>query len=176
MMALTSISFVRRISLIAIVLLAVSASFCPAQELPSGWRYPSAKQATQDFRLQDRNRFLGATGDFNGDGVQDKALLLVNDKTSKLGLFVCLTTAQGCDWHRLEEMDLPFIEVMGIATVKPGKYQTACGKGYWNCEKNEPKFLVLKNQAIELFKDESASSYYVYDPRKNDFMAIGISD
>jgi hypothetical protein len=117
-----------------------------------------------------------AIGDFNGDGVQDKALLLINDKTSKLALFVCLTTAQGFDWHRLEEMDLPFIDVMGIATVRPAKYKTACGKGYWECEKNEPELLVLKHHAIEFFKDESASSYYIYDRRKNDFVAVAISD
>jgi len=176
MMASTLISFVRRTSLAALVLLAMGATFCPAQELPSGWHSPSAKQTTQDFRRRDPKHFLLAIGDFNGDGVQDKALLLVNDKTSKLGLFVCLTTARGCDWHRLEEMDLPFIDVMGIATVKPGKYTTACGKGYSDCEKDEPELLVLKHHAVEFFKDESASSYYVYDQRTNDFIAIGISD
>src|SRR5260370_25520423 len=176
MMASTLISFVRRTSLAALVLLAMGATFCPAQELPSGWHSPSAKQTTQDFRRRDSKHFLLAIGDFNGDGVQDKALLLVNDKTSKLGLFVCLTTARGCDWHRLEEMDLPFIDVMGIATVKPGKYTTACGKGYSDCEKDEPELLVLKHHAVEFFKDESASSYYVYDQRTNDFIAIGISD
>jgi hypothetical protein len=175
-MALKFISNVLGTSLAALVLLAVSATFCPAQELPSGWHSPSAKQTTQDFRRHAPKHFLVAIGDFNGDGVQDKALLLVNDKSSKLGLFVCLTTARGCDWHRLEEMDLPFIDVMGIATVKPGKYKTACGKGYSDCEKDEPELLVLKHHAVEFFKDESASSYYVYDQRKNDFIAIGISD
>ncbi len=120
------------------------------------------------------DRFLTAIGDFNGDGVQDRALLLV--RGSKLGVFVCLTTAQGCDWRRLEEMDLAFIGVMGIAAVRPGKYKTACGKGYWECEKDEPALLVLKHDAIEFFKDESASSYYVFDRQKNTFVAIAISD
>jgi hypothetical protein len=119
---------------------------------------------------------LIATGDFNGDGVQDRALLLVNRGTSKLGLFVCLATANGCDWHRLEEMDIAFLDVMGIATVKSGKYETACGKGYWECGKDEPETLVTKRDAIEFFKDESASSVYVYSPKKHAFTAIAISD
>jgi hypothetical protein len=174
-MALKFISNVRGTSLAAVVVLAFGSRFCSAQELPSGWHSPSAKQTTQDFGRHEPKHFLVAIGDFNGDGVQDKALLLVNDKTSKLGLFVCLTTARGCDWHRLEEMDLPFIDVMGIATVKPGKCKTACGKGCSDCEKGEPELLVLKHHAVEFFKDESASSYYVYDQRKNDFIAIPVS-
>jgi len=42
-MASTLISFVRRTSLAALILLAVGATFCPAQELPSGWHSPSSK-------------------------------------------------------------------------------------------------------------------------------------
>jgi hypothetical protein len=157
-------------------LLLLGTPLCLAQELPKGWHSPSAKLTTQDFRRRDAQHFLVAIGDFNGDGIQDKALLLLNEQTSKLGLFVCLTTTQGCDWHVLEQMDLPLIDVMGIATVKPGRYKTACGKGYWECGKNEPEVLVLKHHAIEFLKDESASSYYVYGQRRKAFTPVAISD
>jgi GH18 family chitinase len=116
------------------------------------------------------------TGDFNGDGLPDKALLLVNRHTRKLGFFVCLTTPSGCDWHRLEVMDLAFLDVMGIAKVKPGDYETACGKGYWECSKDEPETLSTKREAVEFFKDESASSVYVYNPRKHKFISVATSD
>jgi hypothetical protein len=57
---------------------------------------------------------------------------------------------------------------MGIAGVKPGQYETACGKGYWECGKDEPEKLSTKRDAVEFFKDESASSVYVYNPRKTE--------
>jgi len=119
---------------------------------------------------------LVVTGDFNGDGVQDKALLLVNHRTQKLGFFVCLTSTTGCDWQRLEVMDIAFLDVMGVAKVKPGQYETACGKGYWECGKDEPQKLSTKRDAVEFFKDESASSVYVYNPTKRKFVSVATSD
>jgi len=65
---------------------------------------------------------------------------------------------------------------MGIGTVDPGEYETACSKGYWECGKGEPKNLVTKRAAIEFFKDESASSVYVYDSKKRTFTSTAISD
>lgn len=159
-------------------LLAVVAlmGLCAAQELPKGWQRPPASSTRQSFRLTNPNRFLVVTGDFNGDGVQDKAFLLVNKEATKLGFFVCLTTTKGCDWQRLEEMQIGFLDVMGIAKVTPGKYETACGKGYWECGKEEPKRLTTKRDSIEFFKDESASSVYVYDLKKHEFKSIATSD
>jgi hypothetical protein len=55
-----------------------------------------------EFRERDPNKFLVAVGDFNGDGIEDRAVLLLNDANTKLALFVCLTTVSGCEWHRLQ--------------------------------------------------------------------------
>jgi hypothetical protein len=163
---------IRKISLALIAL----AGVCSAQGLPTGWTMPASKLTRQEFRRPDPNRFLVAAGDFNGDGVQDKALLLVNERTKKLGFFVCLATETGCDWHRLEVMDIAFLDVMGIAKVKPGQYDTACGKGYWECGKDEPKKLSTKQDAIEFFKDESAGSVYFYNPKTRKFVSVATSD
>ena len=147
-----------------------------AQDLPPGWHLPPSSRTSQSFRQRDSYRFLTAIGDFDGDGIADKALLLVNTASTKMGLFVCLKTATGCDWHRLEVMEIAFLDVMGIDTVRPGKQDTACGKGYWQCDKDEPKVLNLKHDAVEFFKDESASSVYVYDAKKRAFTPIATSD
>jgi len=65
---------------------------------------------------------------------------------------------------------------MGIAKVKSGEYETACGKVYWDCEKEEPEKLKTKRDAVEFFKDESASSVYVYNPVKHKFTSVATSD
>lgn len=155
---------------------ALSTGICFSQEMPAGWTKPPAKLTGQGFRRKDPNRFLVVTGDFNGDGVQDEAFLLVNQHTQKLALFVCLTTATGCDWHRLEVMDVAFLDVKGIAKVVPGQYETACGKGYWEGGKDEPEKLSTNRDAVEFFKDESASWVYVYNPAKDKFTSVATSD
>lgn len=152
------------------------ATVCSAQQLPVGWTKAPANLTGQKFREKDPSHFLVVKGDFNGDGVQDKAMLLVNQHTQKMGFFVCLTTATGCDWHRLEVMDIAFLDVMGIAKVRPGEYETACGKGYWECGEDEPEKLKTKRDAVEFFKDESASSVYVYNPLKRKFVSVVTSD
>ena len=63
-----------------------------------------------------------------------------------------------------------------VAKVKPGPYETACGKGYWECGKDEPEKLSTKRDAVEFFKDESASSVYVYNPRTRKFFSVATSD
>jgi hypothetical protein len=156
--------------------LVLSASVCASQQMPAGWTKPPAKLTDQAFRQKNPNHFLVVTGDFNGDGIQDKALLLINQRTQKLGFFVCLTTATGCDWHRLEVMEIAFLGVMGIAKTEPGEYETACGKGYWECGKDEPQKLSTKRDAVELFKDESASSVYYYNPKARRFVSVATSD
>jgi hypothetical protein len=160
----------------AAVLLLGLTTFCSAQQLPAGWTKPPANLTGQQFREKDSNHFLVVKGDFDGDGVQDKALLLVDQHNHKMGFFVCLMTATGCDWHRLEVMDIAFLDVMGIAKVKPGEYETACGKGYWECGRDEPEKLKTRRDAVEFFKDESASSVYVYNPVTHKFVSVATSD
>lgn len=159
-----------------VVFLLGLATACSAQQLPAGWTKPPANLTGQRFREKDPNHFLVVEGDFNGDGVQDKAMLLVNHRAQKMGFFVCLTTATGCDWHRLEVMEIAFLDVMGISKVKPGEYETACGKGFWECGKDEPEKLKTKRDTVEFFKDESASSVYVYNPVTLKFISVATSD
>ncbi len=161
-----------RTALLVCILVACSA----AQDVPKGWHHPESKLTRQDFRKKDPKRFLRVDGDFNGDGIQDQALLLVSQDGTKLGFFVCLRGATGCSWHRLEAMDIAFIDVMGIALVKPSKTKTACGKGYWECGNDETETLLLKHDAVEFFKDESASSTYFFDSKTHRFKAVAISD
>jgi len=73
-------------------------------------------------------------------------------------------------------MDIAFLDVMGIAKVDPGQYEAACGKGYWECGKSEPEKLSTTRDAVEFFKDESASSVYVYNPAKHKFTSVATSD
>jgi hypothetical protein len=151
---------------------------CLWAEDMSGWRVPAKADLADEsgWRNVDKSLYLTVSADFDGDGKKDKASLLINDKKNKMGLFVELSSQPGKKIRLDETDDKSWIQAMGITIAKPGKYKTACGKGYWACEKGEPASLNLKLPAIDYFKEESASSFFIWDKKTKQFKRIWISD
>jgi hypothetical protein len=149
-----------------------------AQDI-SGWRIPTQSELAENlgWRKEDPNFYISAKADFDGDGKEDEARLLINDKENKMGLFVTLSSQNRGNPLLLEAIaDKRTIEVMGIEVAKPGTYKTACGKGYWACKKGEPSELKLTNPAIDFFRFGSANSYFVWDTKTKKFKRIWMSD
>ena len=116
--------------------------------------------------------------DFNGDRIPDDAWILL--RSTEVGWSV---------WARLSRKGAPAkmiqlvewqrdagAQYQGIALVTPGRYETACGKGYWECKPGEPKVLKLIRPSIEFFKFESASSIFFWDPKMSKFHQVWTSD
>jgi hypothetical protein len=94
-----------------------------------------------------------------------------------MGLFVTLSSQKRVDPLLLEAIDgKQRIKLMGIDVAKPGTYKTACGKGYWACERGEPAVLKLKFPAINFFRFGSGNSYFVWDTKTKKFKRIWMSD
>jgi hypothetical protein len=145
----------------------------------SGWRALTQSELAENlgWRKEDPNFYISVKADFDGDGKEDEARLLINDKENKMGLFVTLSSQKRANPLLLEAIDdKRTIEVMGIEVAKPGTYKTACGKGYWACERGEPAVLNLKSPAIDFFRFESANSYFVWDTKTKKFKRIWMSD
>jgi hypothetical protein len=49
-------------------------------------------------------------------------------------------------------------EPMAIDLAEPNTYQTACGKGYWECAANEPNSITLANAGVLIFIAPSATT------------------
>ena len=116
--------------------------------------------------------------DFNGDDFKDHAWLLKKTNDDTIGLFVFLGNKnKGYKTIKLlaYEMDAKYIYT-GISKVQPGKYKTACGRGYWDCGPSEPEILELTNPSINLFQFEGTSSYFYWDSNKNKFIRVWMSD
>jgi hypothetical protein len=149
-----------------------------AQDI-SDWRAPTQSELSDKlgWRKGNPNLYVTAKADFDGDGQEDVARLLINDKKNKTGLLVTLSSQKKAEPLLLEAIDdKRIIEVMGIDVAKPGTYKTACGKGYWTCKKGEPSELKLTNPAIDFFRFESANSYFVWDTKTKKFKRIWMSD
>jgi len=66
---------------------------------------------------------------------------------------------------------------MGIDVAKPDNYETACGKGYWKCGKNEPASIALKSSGFWYYPYEKGGAELVYwDNITNTFKQAVLSD
>lgn len=146
--------------------------------LPQGWRLPLSHEIEGYWRNDDPEKYLVVRGDFNGDGALDIARLLVQQSGNGASLYAFISRRhQSPKVYLLDEMkDVAILRAMGIAKAPPGKYNTACGKGYWKCGEEEVPEILLKNDSINYFKTESASSFYYWDNKSAGFKRIWISD
>ena len=165
---------------LAIVSLMVIAAPALSDEirLPHGWRAPTVAELGDAWREKDAEKFALVEGDFNGDGVADKAMLLVSKENRSVGLFVFMSQAKGkFKTYQLSIVkDASSLQANGISKALPGKYKSACGKGYWQCKKGELSEISIETDAVNFFKSESAESYFYWDKHTGVFRRIWISD
>lgn len=145
--------------------------------MPEGWRVPISEEVKQDWRNDKHHRYLSIKADFNWDGIDDEAILLIRQKGKGIALFTFISEGAQFKTYILDELeDAGWLDVMGINVVEKGIYKTACGKEYFECKPGEPEDLVLKYPCIDYFKVESANSYFYWDQNKYKFNRIWISD
>lgn len=163
--------------LFVVLLIALASSSALAQALPTGWRRANPAEKASCWRRKSPTRFFRVEGDFDGDGKADVAELLINPVEKKFALFVTLASTQ--HWQMLgEPFDLADLDRFAIDLVKPGKYETACGKGYDDsfCAHGEPDYLDLSHPAIDFIYTESADSIFYWHKKSASFREIAMSD
>lgn len=156
-------------------------ALCNSEPLPpKGWRLPNKSDyIAENLKFMKGKIPSYVIADFNGDGIKDFALILIRNRSKKFGLFVLLGQKDGS--YRLIKLDESKKEFshlnIGISLMTPGKYETACAKGYGDgCKPDEPEVLELKNPGIDYFIFESANSVFFWDKASNTFKRIWMSD
>ncbi len=129
------------------------------------------------WRNSDSGRYIVASADFDGDGILDKAYLAVTPDLKKSALIAAVSSEN----RRIilsEEGDISAVSYMGVTVQAPGDVNilTACGKGYWECGKDEPSQIKLKFSAIDYFMYGSSNSYFIWNSERHGFERVWISD
>lgn len=147
---------------------------------PPGWHPTEKTDYTKDAISYWKNIVPNhVDGDFNGDGFDDRAWFLINDTKEKYRIIVYFGQKNGGyetiilledSYKRTNSFNL------GICLMEPGNYQTACGKGYWDCQPGEPALVKLKNPGIDFFEFECCDSVFYWDAQKKGFKQVSISD
>lgn len=104
----------------------------------------------------------------------DEVKLLVRSDDGTVGLIVFLSSRRR---HLvLSESERREVVSLGVSLVSPGRYDTACGKGYWDCGPDEPAVLTLDAPAVRLFTNEGAESFFIWKTAEQAFQQIWMSD
>ena len=155
-----------------------------AFEVPDGYRLPTKADIVNDWKRFNAPNHLKA--DFNGDGIIDEAYILPK-KGSKLGygVFVAINKKQAgiqsgrkFQMFKLTADDDMRPQSFAIELAEPSNkvWETACGKGYWDCEIGEPAEVKITKPSIMFCYIESACTMYMWDSDKLSFKEIRFSD
>lgn len=156
----------------ALLLASVLATGCGAAQA-SDWRPAqlsdvAGKGSPGDYahRLARPGGYLSITGDFDGDGSEDRAELSVNQGENRFGLFVHLGNSESI---LLDQKPLKHLSAMGISIYPAGIHPTWCGR--WNeikrarGKREQPcpvPAIEMKSAGIDFFTFESASRTYYW--------------
>ncbi|MBT9096465.1 hypothetical protein KFZ76_01920 [Methylovulum psychrotolerans] len=148
--------------------------------LPVGWCQPAAADFTLEWleNKQDTPMPYHISDYINGDHHKDEVWILLDDQRKNWGVFAFLN--QGGGQYRTIELDRFIIaeihpQMVELHALKNDVYETACGKGYWKCRKNEPAKVTIKNDGFAYGPSGQGGSKIVFW-RKDRFKKVSLDD
>lgn len=138
-------------------------------KLPEGWRLPDRQQANEIWRNGIPGRGLSVTADLDGNGKPDLAYLLESEKDATLGVWVYMNGDKRSGRLIEHGTQTGAVKTSGVREAKPGAYPTPCGKA-GDCAPDQPKEIVLKNPAVELFVDHGGRQLLYWDDASKGFL------
>jgi len=149
------------------------------EKLPKSWRYPTKSELSDESREYSKKqevRYTEVEADFNGDGIKDKAFVVISTKKKNEGLIVKLSNKDKYDWLFLSQSSFEYNPTKGISLAEPQSLKTACGSGYIECENSKLKSITLEYPSFYYDELEKGSSVYYYSKREKKFLNQALSD
>jgi hypothetical protein len=149
------------------------------QSPAEGWRFPNRSDYRSNWRRfrSDVPMPYHVRADLNGDKIIDDAWILIPIRGKGLGLFVFIGQRSGKP--RVVQLDYSenvAPQTMYLSEIEPGRYDTACGRGYWDCSVGEPAVLRLVRPGIVYAMYGSASSVFYWDDQRKEFARVWLTD
>ncbi|UDF04695.1 hypothetical protein [Asticcacaulis sp. AND118] len=159
----------RAIGFVVWLLLACGSAHALSQGELNSFVEPADVAGYPDMKLRNAHPhlYLKDEGDFDGDGQAERVVFWKTDQ----GRVYIASHLTGSYFQELPTGTLSLskdMPRMGLRTVKPGVYKTACVKGYGKTNVKCVKSVTLKRDAIEVFTFEAASTLYVWNGKAFD--------
>lgn len=136
---------------------------------PSGWE---SFAYSGDSECDPLTSELVINVDLDGDNLSDRARLLRNSDTKKIGLFVYLSSQN--KYENVKEFETA--SDLSLAVLKPGEVQTVCGKGYMDCPDGTPEVLKMEKPTLNVIYCEKTGFALVWNKLTKKFSEIWLSD
>ena len=143
------------------------------------WEIPTYSDIIGEWKtnLKENPSPYHVHADFDGNGLKDDAWILFNRNLPGWGLFIFTKHKnKPVKYHKIETTQTLVAQSYAIAILEPKKHKTACGKGYFKCEDNEPEEINIKNPGINFYKYESVNRMVYWDASKDKFITVWESD
>jgi len=140
-------------------------------ELPDGWRVPSDTELADPMFSDAPAALTRVVADFNGDSVEDIALLLKSTRDSAEALWVYMSGLEQSKWLLLNQIswdpEHPDVGLsMRVDKAEPGSYE---------CSSTGQRFH-FSNSGLEYFRPGSSSSMFFWNDAKGEFQQVWVSD
>lgn len=159
-------------------LIMLSAVLCmAAAPVPDGWQPPARKEVRQGFFKEKQAHSTKISEDFNGDGIPDEAMILVNKAGREAALFVFVSQGQGYKTIILDNLEETWwLDAVGIRAAAPGTYDTTCGRLYFDCDSGDPGRFSLELPGIIYSKEGRENCLFYWYEEKKRFKRLWIVD
>lgn len=148
----------------------------PLSMIPDGWRIATQEDAIDDWAVHNSPNKVIA--DFNGDGKNDSAEILIGNKGH--GYLVLAQISEGSEVKsfNLDEGVDGVAQTQSIHLAEPSNevWESACQKGYWDCAENEIRQFKITKPSIMHCYIEKACTIYMWSDRNKNFTKIPLSD
>ena len=135
------------------------------KDLPYGWHKPRA------FELGTRTRVaLEVHADFDGDGREDTAVILADDRGRAVGVFAFPSSTSR--WVKLDSEAVAELRGWQIQLAKPGNYETTCPEDDAACK---PGTLTLEHPGIDSFQKGKPHTLFYWDAEGKAFKHVALS-
>ena len=157
-----------------LLLLITTAIYADSPTMPSEWRIPSESELGDNWR-EGIHKNAAVVGDFNGDGLNDGAYLVVSSDGQWEGLLAFISLEDKVRWYELSKSKFDVKVFMGLDWYSPGRYKVLCETDA-ECEESLKKEIAIETDAFAFYRPGSASSIFVWNMEDAEFDRIWESD
>ncbi len=153
--------------LLIICLVTFTNTFCQETTLkiPEGWRTPNKYDIKDDWEVYQKEDYIPYhfTNDFDQNELKDEAWILIKNDNTSFGVWVLLKTKDSQFNYLITEVKISSLkpQFIGISKTEKGTFQTACGKGYFDCEPGDPSQVVVTTPQLWYSPFESGPGYLI---------------
>ena len=141
-----------------------SSAFGGGPTLPDNWRMPTDEErchSTIDFCFE-----VIASGDFDGNGLVDGAVVAISENNAQQGLWVFMYESSSKEtWTLLDSLPFQDKVSMGVEKVSPGLHKVLCQEES-ECADDAKKTIKIKNESFSYYRFASASSLWAFEHGK----------